>query len=64
MTLSHEGRRQGRKKRGKPGAAARRPKVQKGQVAKMIGLYREGQPNPLGSNVQGRGQCVQARWTL
>jgi hypothetical protein len=35
-----------------------------GQIAETPGLYREGQPSPLGWTVQGRGQGVQARRTL
>lgn len=31
---------------GEPGAAARRPKVQRGLVTKLVGLSREGRPNP------------------
>jgi hypothetical protein len=34
------------RERGEPDAAARRTKVQKGQVIKMAGSYREGQPSP------------------
>lgn len=40
VTLSH-----GSEKRGEASAAARRPKVQKGQMTKMAGLYRK---EPLG----------------
>lgn len=50
--------RQGGEERGELGAAARRPKIQKGHVAKMSGLNTEeplgeGQPGPW--RVQGRG---------
>lgn len=39
------GGRDGRREREEPGAAARRPKVQKGKITKMSGLHRE---KPLG----------------
>lgn len=38
--LGHVGREKGEEKREEPGAAARRPKIQKDQVTKMSGVYR------------------------
>lgn len=40
--------------RGEPGVAAKRLKVQKEQLTKMVRLYREGLPVPSG--LEGRGQ--------
>ena len=47
-------------KRGEPDTVARRPKVQKGRVTKMSGLYREeslgeGQPSPWAGEFRVEG---------
>lgn len=42
-----------------PGAAARRPKVQRRRVTKMVGLYRKEQPSPwTGEFRAGCGVCL------
>lgn len=43
-----KGREEEREERRKPGTAVRRPKVHREQATKMVRLYREKQPSPLG----------------
>lgn len=50
---------------GEPGIAARRPKEQKGQVTKMLGLYREEslgkeQPSPWDVECREEGRLCQS----
>lgn len=51
-------RRRTMREREEPGTAARRPKVQRKQVTKIVGLYRGEQPQALGWRVQGTGGGV------
>ena len=50
---SHVGTQEGEgiEKRGEPRVTARRPQIQREQVTKMVGLYREGQPSPCTGDV-------------
>lgn len=60
MTLRHVGKmgRRRKRKREEPGALStvKRAKVQKDQVAKMSGLYREGHFSPWAGEVRVEGE--------
>lgn len=66
MTLSYVRRRRREKERreGNLAQLPGGPKVKRKWASKMVGLYREEQPSPLGCRAQGRRQGMPARRVL